>query len=62
MKVWIAKDEEEHVYLFKSQPEKRDGYWCGTSGGWEIDLMSYRTLKFTNNVKILGRWNVKKLT
>ena len=38
MKVWLAKDEEEHIYLFKSQPEKREGYWCGTNGGWEIDF------------------------
>ena len=47
--MWLARDKNNHIYLFEKKPEKDDTYWCYDDGDYmEIDGSLFPEVKWSD--------------
>ena len=66
MKMWIARDSDNSLWLHQSEPEVREGitvkkYWFCIEGCWQLDEDFFPEVTFENSpqkveFKLVEKW------
>ena len=47
--MWLARDKNNHIYLFETKPEKGDEYWSYDDGDYmELDVSSFQEVQWSD--------------